>query len=233
MNLQGRRILLIEDEAKLAQVLKEYLTADGADVEWIADGNQVLASVRQREPDLILLDLMLPGRDGLSLCREIRGFSNVSIIMLTARVEEMDRLLGLDLGADDYICKPFSPREVVARARSVLRRAAPAPHHEDKHGPLKLDEARVTAEWFGHPVELTPVEFRLLRALCQRPGVVHNRAQIVAHLYDDHRIVSDRTVDSHVRNLRRKLQLIRPDVDPLVAVYGLGYKFQLPSDLTI
>ena len=231
MNLQARRILLVEDEAKLAAVLKDYLQAEGAEVEWQADGLRVVSSVRSRVPDLILLDLMLPGRDGLSLCRELRGFSCVPIIMLTARVEEMDRLLGLDLGADDYICKPFSPREVVARVRSVLRRANPATSADigTELEPLKLDDARFTAEWFGQRLELTPVEYRLLRALHARPGVVHSRAQIVAHLYEDHRVVSDRTVDSHVRNLRRKLQAVRPDIDPLVAVYGLGYKFELTA----
>ncbi|MBD8524596.1 response regulator [Pseudomarimonas arenosa] len=230
MSLQGRHVLIVEDEAKLAHVLRDYLQADGASVSWMADGNQVVSSVRQQAPDLILLDLMLPGRDGLSLCREIRSFSEVPIIMLTARVEEMDRLLGLDLGADDYICKPFSPREVVARVRTVLRRSGPGPTSSSEAQVLQLDEARFVAQWFGQRLDLTPVEFRLLRALSQRPGIVHGRAQIVAHLYEDHRVVSDRTVDSHVRNLRRKLQAVQPDCDPLVAVYGLGYKFQMPGE---
>lgn len=229
MNLTDQRIIIIEDEPKLAAVLRDYLVADGARVEVHGHGEQALAALRAEVPDLVLLDLMLPGMDGLSICRELRKFSNVPVIMVTARVEEIDRLLGLDIGADDYICKPFSPREVVARVRALLRRVRlwqGGGAQQDATPELVLDEARFEARMRGEKLDLTPVEFRMLKALVARPGRVLSRAQLLEHLYVDHRVVSDRTVDSHIKNLRRKFEDLAEGSDPIRSVYGVGYKYE-------
>jgi two-component system, OmpR family, response regulator BaeR len=173
---------------------------------------------------------MLPGKDGMSICRELRGFSDVPILMMTARVDEIDRLLGLELGADDYICKPFSPREVVARVKAVLRRTrtrtSTDSHATDdaKVCPLQLDDEKLEARLHGTALPLTPVEFRLLQALLARPGRVMSRANLIDALYLDHRVVSDRTVDSHIKNLRRKIADASDGTDPIVSIYGIGYK---------
>lgn len=223
-----RDILVVEDEPKLAALLAEYLQAAGFTTRILGDGNAVVPEVRSRPPALLLLDLMLPGRDGLAICRELRSFTQLPIIMVTARVEEIDRLLGLELGADDYICKPFSPREVVARVKAVLRRqgggGAAAPG-----GPvagLNIESQAWRAELDGHKLDLTPVEFRLLETLAAHPGRVFSRAALLARIYDDHRVVSDRTVDSHVKNLRRKLAEAAPERELLHSVYGVGYRLE-------
>ncbi|MBO4969414.1 MAG: winged helix-turn-helix domain-containing protein, partial [Pseudomonas sp.] len=176
-------------------------------------------------PRLILLDLMLPGRDGLEICKELRDFSAIPVIMITARVEEVDRLLGLDLGADDYICKPFSPREVVARVKAILRRS---PQFEQvARARLQIDEAQYRASFDGVALDLTPVELRLLNTFARAPGRVFSRDQLLDKLYSDHRVVTDRTVDSHIRNLRRKLAQASPGHDPIQSLYGVGYKLEL------
>ena len=217
-------ILIVEDEPKLAAVLSDYFSAAGYRTSWIADGSEVIQRIRENPPDLVILDLMLPQRDGLSICRELREFSRVPVVMVTARVEEIDRLVGLEVGADDYVCKPFSPREVVARVKAVLRRNA-----EPRDAPtgLAIDEDRYLASLDGRQMDLTPVEFRLLRILTASPGKVFSRSQLLDRLYEDHRIVADRTVDSHIKNLRRKLQSIRGDAELIVSVYGVGYKCDL------
>jgi two-component system response regulator BaeR len=215
------RILIVEDEPKLAALEADYLRAAGFEPEHIADGRDVVPRVRSAPPDLILLDLMLPGRDGLDICREIRTFSDVPIVMVTARVEEIDRLIGLDLGADDYVCKPFSVRELVARVRAILRRP------RTPSGALAIDEERHVATLDGRALDLTPVEFRLLRALASAPGRVFARERLLERLYEDHRVVTDRTVDAHVKNLRRKLEEIRPGEDLVRSIYGVGYKLEL------
>lgn len=222
-------ILIVEDEPKLAALLADYLKAAGYRTDICADGREVAARARQLDPALVLLDLMLPGKDGLETCRELRGFSDVPIVMVTARVEEIDRLLGLELGADDYICKPFSPREVVARVRAILRRsrldASPgAAMSDDLATVLRIDEARYTAEFRGQSLQLTPVEFRLLKTLADAPGRVFSRDQLLDKLYTDHRIVTDRTVDSHIKNLRRKLDAASPEQELIRSIYGVGYK---------
>jgi len=219
-------VLIVEDEPKIATLLRDYLAASSYRVSMLESGEGAIEWVRMHAPDVILLDLMLPGTDGLAICRGVRAFSNVPILMVTARVEEIDRLLGLELGADDYICKPFSPREVVARVRAVLRRAA-APAMTDPP-PIELDEDRFEVRVRGKPLVLTPVEFRLLRKLSAQPGRVFSRTQLIDALYVDHRVVSDRTVDSHVKNLRRKLT--DGGVDPIGSVYGVGYRFEWPED---
>lgn len=217
------RILVVEDEPRLAGVLRDYLHAAGFATEWVADGDAVLGQVKAWKPDLLLLDLMLPGRDGVDICRELRTRSDMPVIMITARVEELDRLLGLEVGADDYVCKPFSPREVIARVQAVLRRYRREPGAAAAPG-LQLDEAGWRASWQGQDLNLTQVEFRLLHALAATPGRVYSRDQLMDRLYSDHRIVTDRTVDSHVRNLRRKLADAGA-ADLIGSIYGLGYRF--------
>ncbi len=215
------RILIVEDEPKLAALEADYLKAAGYDIHCIGDGAQVVPWVRANEPDLILLDLMLPGRDGLEICREVRGFSDVPIVMVTAKVEEIDRLVGLDLGADDYVCKPFSVRELVARVRAILRRG------RAKVSGLVLDEEKHLATLDGRALDLTPVEFRLLGTLAAVPGRVFSRTKLLERLYEDHRVVTDRTVDAHIKNLRRKLESVRPGEELVRSIYGVGYKLEL------
>jgi two-component system response regulator BaeR len=224
-------ILIVEDEPKLAALLSDYLQAEGYSTTIIADGLKVISFVRAEPQALILLDLMLPGRGGLEICRELRSFSAVPVIILTARVDEIDRLLGLELGADDYVCKPFSPREVVARVKAILRRtgklatttatmaqpdAAPKP-------PLFVDVDRHVARLDDKDLQLTPIELRLLALLQSTPGRIYRRDHLLRQLYDDHRVVTDRTVDTHVKNLRRKLQAVRPGQDMIRSIYGVGY----------
>ena len=221
-------ILVVEDEPKLAEILRTYLEAAGYAVRWVDDGLRVMDVVEEWAPDLVLLDLMLPGRDGLDVCRDIRAKTRIPVIMVTARTEEIDRLLGLELGADDYICKPYSPREVVARVRAVLRRfEAPAPAATSASG-LVVQADAWQASLDGVALDLTPVEFRLLALLASQPGRIFTRDQVLDGLYDDHRVVTDRTVDSHVKNLRRKLAEVRPDDDLIRSVYGVGYRLDLP-----
>ena len=229
MNNPMQHILIVEDEPALATLLEDYLKAAGYRTTTLGEGNGVVESVRHQPPDLMLLDLMLPGKDGLEICREVRGFSDLPIIMVTARVEEIDRLLGLELGADDYICKPYSPREVVLRVKAILRRLHPATApRRDTEGPLLLDEERYSAVFLDTPLELTPVEFRLLKTFFSQTGRVFSRAQLMDQLYTDQRVVSDRTVDTHVKNLRKKLNAVLPDEEIIRSVYGVGYKLELP-----
>ena len=217
------RILIVEDEPKLGQLLIDYLRAASYAPTLISHGDQVLPYVRQTPPDLILLDLMLPGTDGLTLCREIRRFSDIPIVMVTAKIEEIDRLLGLEIGADDYICKPYSPREVVARVKTILRRCKPQRElqQQDAESPLIIDEGRFQASWRGKMLDLTPAEFRLLKTLSHEPGKVFSREQLLNHLYDDYRVVTDRTIDSHIKNLRRKLESLDAEQSFIRAVYGV------------
>jgi two-component system response regulator BaeR len=218
------RVLIVEDEPKLAKLLDDYLRASGYETDCVDDGREVVAAVQRRRPDPILLDLMLPGLGGLEVFKAVRAVANIPIVMVTALVEEVDRLVGLELGADDYICKPYSPREVVARVKAVLRRGAR--EREEGASGLVLDESRYEALLDGELLDLTPVEFRLLKALASRPGRIFPRAELLDSLYADHRIVADRTVDSHVKNLRRKLQKVRAGEDLVHSVYGVGYKLE-------
>ena len=217
------KVLVVEDEPKLAELVADYLKAAGYEAHCIADGLEATPWVRANHPDLIVLDLMLPGRGGLEICKEVRSFSDLPIIMVTARVEEVDRLIGLEAGADDYLCKPFSVRELVARVKALLRRprAAATPAglviNEEKHQ-ISLD---------GKALDLTPVEVRLIAALAAAPGKVFPRDALLEKLYADHRVVTDRTVDAHVKNLRRKIEEIRPGADLVRSIYGVGYKLEL------
>ncbi|SFU87736.1 response regulator [Pseudoduganella namucuonensis] len=219
-------ILIVEDDPKIAAVLADYMAAAGYRVTRVADGAHAVETLRAEPADLMLLDLNLPGLDGLEVCKRARGFSQLPIIMLTARVDEIDRLLGLDAGADDYVCKPFSPREVVARVRAQLRRAsgmlAPA------SAPLfQVDRERMRILLAGAVLTLTPVEFRLLAELIEHPDRVYSRQQLLDVAHEDQRDISDRTVDSHIKNIRRKLAARPAAADCLQSVYGVGYRFEL------
>lgn len=218
------KILVAEDEQILAEVLRDYLKQAGFDPFCLADGSDVVPWVRENTPALILLDLMLPGRSGFDVCREIRSFSSVPVIMVTARIEEIDRLLGLELGADDYICKPFSPREVVARVRAVLRRTGG--EETIRAAGLVLDESRYRATIDGCDLGLTAVEFTLLLYLASNPGLIYSRQQLMDRIYPDERNVSDRTIDTHIKNLRRKLASVAREADFIQSLYGIGYKFE-------
>jgi two-component system response regulator BaeR len=221
-----RHIVVVEDDAKIADMLTNYLHMHGFETTVCGNGLDAVPLVRAIAPALVVLDLMLPGQDGIAVCQQLRAFSAVPIIMVTARVDEIDRLLGLDTGADDYVCKPFSPREVVARIQALLRRA------EGRVVPnaapsLQVDDATQTVRWAGQALPLTPVEFRLLRLLVSRPSHVFSRAQLLDHLHNDLRDVSDRAIDSHIKNLRRKLDAAGAVGHSVASVYGVGYRFEV------
>ena len=218
------RVLIVEDETKLAGLLHDYLAQEGFEVTVLHRGDEVEPWVGTHEMDLVLLDLMLPGKNGLEVCKGLRATSDVAIIMVTARIDEIDRLLGLELGADDYICKPYSPREVVARVKAVLRRAKRGERAPE--GGLKLDEAGYRATIGGKDLNLTAVEFQLLKVLVDHPGRIYTRDQLMDAMYRDERIVADRTVDSHIKKIRRKISGVLPDREIVHSVYGLGYKYE-------
>ena len=222
-----RPILVVEDDAKIAQLLLDYLRQDGFDASSVADGLLALQQIEVTKPSLVILDLMLPGLDGIGVCRAVRRFSDVPILMLTARVDEVDRLLGLDTGADDYVCKPFSPREVMARVRALVRRVEGGVVSGQQA--WVIDEEGQRIEWRRHWLPLTPVEFRMLRLLLSRPSRVFSRAQLLDSAHADFRDVSDRAIDSHVKNLRRKIQAVDAACDCIASVYGVGYRFDAPE----
>jgi len=220
-----KHILIVEDEQKIAALLKEYLEKAGYRATIAGRGDQAVAQVRKSSPDLMLLDIMLPGMDGMAVCREVRKFSNLPIVMITAKVEEIDRLLGLEIGADDYICKPFSPREVVARVKAVLRRINPETVENNLSlGPLVLDENTHLAKVSGQPLDLTPSEFKLLQVLISQPGRVFSRDELLARVQGYDCEGYDRTIDSHIKNLRKKLADHLPGQEIITTVYGIGYK---------
>lgn len=234
------RVVIVEDEPKIAQILIDYLQAHDFDSVHFESGEGVVSYLKSHSVDCVLLDVMLPNAnefgDGLQLCKAIRQFSTVPIMMLTARVEEIDRILGLELGADDYICKPFSPREVIARIKALLRRSqlqseplvnipvsgdSPAPSTQLWH----LDASRFQLHYQQQTLDLTAVEFEIVRTLSSSPGHIFSRTQLIEKIYPDHRIVSDRTVDSHIKKLRHKLNTAFGEKEWIHSVYGVGYKF--------
>ena len=225
------RILVVEDEDDIASVLVDYLRHAGYAPERVADGEAALQRMLADPPALTLLDVMLPRLDGMEVLREVRKHNARPVIMLTARIEEVDRLVGLELGADDYICKPFSPREVVARVRAVLRRSAAqdetAAHSKRR---LDLDDAQWRASLDGVTLTLTRLEFRLLQTLSRQPGRIFSRSQLLDLAYDDAAEVTERAVDSHIKNLRRKLAATGSDHDWIRSVYGVGFAFEPPDD---
>lgn len=216
-----KKILIVEDDTDIATLLNDYLSQSGFDTAMVDDGHLVMARVREWQPDMILLDVNLPNADGFTLCRDIRASHRVPIMMITARVEEIDRLLGLELGADDYVCKPFSPREVVARVKAILRRGEPV----ETTPSITVDEDTYSAVVAGKSIELTRTEFQLLAALVRHPHTVFSRDQLSQHAYGDGRIVVDRTIDSHIKNIRRKIEDMGM-ASPIKAVYGVGYRFE-------
>lgn len=216
-------IMIVEDEPELASIVADYARAAGYAAVVFDDGVAALAAIRRAPPALLVLDLMLPGLDGLSLCRAVRADSDLPIIMVTARVEEVDRLLGLETGADDYLCKPFSPRELMARIKAILRRAGPpvaAPA-------FTLDAAARRIALHGQALDLTPSEYAILAALARRPGQVLSRAQLQDAASADNVDATDRAIDSHIKNLRRKIEAVAPGLEPIRSIYGLGYRCEL------
>jgi two-component system response regulator BaeR len=220
-------LFIVEDEPELAALVADYAQAAGYAATVFGDGALALEAIRRSPPALVVLDLMLPGLDGLSVCREVRRFSALPIVMVTARVDEVDRLLGLELGADDYLCKPFSPRELMARIKAILRRVAPAA--APAAPAVEVDEAARRIRIHGRPLELTPTEYGILAALARRPGQVFSRARLLdaAREGNANLDVADRAIDSHVKNLRRKLDAALPGVEAIHSIYGLGYRFDL------
>ena len=223
--MSDNSILIVEDEVKLAALLADYFQQAQYQTQCIHHGNEVLPWLKQHQVSAIILDVMLPGKDGMQLCKEIRQFSQVPILMVTARIEEIDRLLGLELGADDYICKPFSPREVVARVKAVLRRSQNLLTIEQPL--LALDENTYQVNYNQQSLALTAVEFQLLKPLVKEPGRIFSREQLMQNMYADNRIVSDRTIDSHIKKLRKKLAEITAEQDFIQSVYGVGYRLSV------
>ena len=227
-----QRILVVDDDPKIARLVRSYLEQAGYAVEVVHDGDQALHAMRTQAPHLVVLDLMLPGRDGLSVAQTMRGdptLRNVAILMLTARVDDVDRIVGLELGADDYVTKPFNPREVVARVKAILRRTMHAPDDEPaaqalEAGAVRLDPAAHRVTMAGEEVVLTPSEFDILYLLMAHPGQAFSRAQIIEQGLGYDYAGLERTVDSHVKNLRRKLQSGDDQAELIETVFGVGYR---------
>ncbi len=216
----NEHILIVEDEKPLAELMADYLRQAELTTTIIHHGDEVLTWVNQNTPAVILMDLMLPGQDGLSLTKAIREFSQVPIIITTAKVSEIDRLMGLEIGADDYVCKPYSPRELVARVKVQLRRH----NHQPIKTDFSLNEQQVSAQIKQKSVQFTVVEFNLLKALYQHAGQVMSRDQLMNQAYSDYRIISDRTIDSHIKKIRKKLKTL-DNHEFIQSIYGLGYQF--------
>jgi len=221
------KILIVEDDPKIADMVGNYLRANNYATCHVADGALALPTFLKEAPQLVLLDLMLPNLDGIEICKLLRQTSGVPIIMVTARIDEVDRLLGLEIGADDYVCKPFSPRELIARIKALLRRAQGSfpPKSTPSGFVLYADEHRLA--WNARIIALTPVEFRLFKLLHSRPSHVFARIKLLDALHDDYRDISDRVIDSHIKNLRKKLDAAGAPVDCIASVYGVGYRFEM------
>ena len=223
-------ILVVEDEVKIANLLRDYLENADYKVTVLNEGSVAVETIRSQQPNCVLLDVMLPGKSGLDICRETRQFSDVPIMMITARVDEIDRLLGLELRADDYICKPFSPREVVARVRNILRRTKIEPTQDTStndlvYRNLRLNSERLLCELDDHAISLTAIEFRMLFTMASQVGRIFSRDQLMDYAYSDDRVVSDRTIDTHIKNLRKKLT-DNSNEHIIHSVYGVGYKVE-------
>lgn len=216
------RILIVEDEIKIANLINDYVKAEGYDAETVHDGSLAISAFERFNPDVILLDVMLPGKDGISICKEIRNKSNVGIIIVSAKTEEIDRLIGLEIGADDYVCKPFSPKEVIVRIRSLLRRLQPGEKPSDEL--IHLDENSYSFKINNQAIKITPTEFRLLAILLKTPGRIYSRSQLVDRLHEHFSDISDRAIDSHIKNVRKKIKEVLPDQEIIKSVYGVGYK---------
>jgi len=222
-----KTVLVVDDEPKIVQLARDYLEHAGFAVVTAGDGRSALAAIRTRRPDLVVLDLALPELDGLDVTRAIRSDSNLPIVMLTARDDELDKLLGLELGADDYITKPFSPRELVARVRAVLRRSDRAREPSDviRASGVTLDVARMRVEVDGRPIERTPTEFQILPTLAREPGRIFTRSQLLDAVHGVAFESYERAIDTHVKNIRRKLEPDPREPRHVLTVYGVGYRF--------
>ncbi len=223
----SKTILVVDDEPKIVDICRDYLSAAGFKVITAADGTRGLSLARNEKPDLVVLDLMMPGMDGLDVCRQLRREGTMPIVMLTARVEESDKLIGLELGADDYITKPFSPRELVARVRTVLRRAegSSSPAEVIRAADLTLDRNRYVITLPTGEVSLTPTEFEILAALASQPGRIFSRGQLLMAARGVAFESYERAIDSHIRNLRRKIEPDDREPRYIITVHGVGYKF--------
>jgi len=227
--MPSKRILLVDDERHIADVVEYILKENAFDVLVALNGDDGLRQFREKKPDLVILDLNLPGLSGLDLFREMKRLRpDAPVVMLTSRSEEIDRVLGLELGADDYVTKPFSPRELAARVKAVLRRTEKAPAEPSParlaHGPIDMDLEAYALRYFGKPVTLTRAEFRLMECLVRHPAQVFSRDTLIDQIYDGDHVVTDRSIDAYVKRLRRKFEDIRRGADPIETVHGLGYK---------
>lgn len=225
----GKRILIVDDEQHIVDVVVYVLEENSFDVITANDGEKGLRLFESRRPDLVVLDLTLPGISGLDLFKKMRAMRpEVPVIMLTSRSEEIDRVLGLEMGADDYITKPFSTRELAARVKTVLRRADGAVPPEGPkiivHGPIEVDRAAFSVRYFGHQLKLTRSEFKLAECLVRFPARVFTRDSLIDNIYDSEHVVTDRSIDAYIKRLRKKFSEIRPGIDPIETVHGLGYK---------
>ena len=224
--------MVVEDDDKIAAILIDFLHANGYTTTRCSDGTEVAPAVRADPPAAIILDLMLPGQDGIEVCKQVRSFSSVPIMMVTARIDEIDRLLGLEIGADDYVCKPFYAREVMARVKALLRRddrnvGRNVSQVETEDG-FVVDCASRRIRLNSREIPLTPLEFQLLKLLLSSPERVYSRDQLLDSLHDDFRDVSDRAIDSHIKNLRKKIDAVSPGLQCIGTVYGVGYRYEQP-----
>ncbi|MBZ2190638.1 response regulator [Pseudoalteromonas arctica] len=224
--MASQKILIVEDEENIAEVLIAYAKQQDYETKHFNSGKGVVSFVKQNAVDLILLDLMLPDVDGIELCKQIRAFSSVPIIMLTAKSEEIDRLLGLELGADDYICKPFSPKEVIARIKAVLRRTSQPKTNIINHNNFQLHKDDFEARLNGKSIGFTAVEFKIFLLFISHVGRVFTREDIINNVYSDTTDISDRNIDTHIKNIRKKINDIQAGLNPIAAVYSVGYKFK-------
>jgi two-component system response regulator BaeR len=215
----------VEDEVELAELMRDYLIASHYEVTCIHDGHEALEWLNKNQVDFIILDLMLPGIDGTEICKEVRKTSDTPIMMATARVDQIDRILGLEIGADDYVCKPYDPQEIIARIKAILRRVNGQTSQTESQ--FQLNENTLSISHNQLEVQLTLVEFRLLQLLYSEPGRIFSRQYIMDSIYSDYRVVSDRTIDSHIKKLRKKIQDIFPTSQVVHSIYGAGYKFEL------
>ncbi|MFQ2921093.1 beta-lactam response regulator transcription factor BlrA [Aeromonas allosaccharophila] len=223
--MQKRVIWLVEDEASIADTLIYALQTDGFEVEWFMLGQQLLTRLEQTRPDFLILDVGLPDISGFELCKQVRALTDIPLMFLTARSEEIDRLIGLEIGADDYVAKPFSPREVCARVRVILRRSQPVAPQPSAL--LVLDEERARIHFGGQPLALTRYEYLLLKTLMQAPGRVYSRQQLMDLVWQDAEESLDRTVDTHIKTIRAKLRERDPEANLILTHRGLGYSLEL------
>lgn len=219
------KVLIVEDDIMIAEQVRKFLEHAGMQVFHLDSGKGVCDFVKSQAPDLLILDIMLPEKNGIDCCKELRTFSDIPIVMLTAKVEEIDRIIGLGAGADDYVCKPFSGQELTLRVQAILRRTSRKPTSE----PLSLSSENYTISYNEMNIELTHMEFLLFNLLFQRPGRIYSRQQIIDLAYDHLSDISDRTIDSHIKNIRKKLKALNLETDVINSVYGAGYRY-LPAE---